>query len=158
MALFQSLFSACGDHNSVAFIDDLEHDGPPELKKTGELVKQQQSPRSQLKQSSSKCDLTQLRIVKLLSGPTCGNFGLLQVLGVGQSGKVILARHNDQSAPQFALKMMRKSEVIKKKQVARVIMEHRVLQMFDSPFITRLHYSFQVRRERRPDRALIPPP
>ena len=121
-------------------------------------MKQQQSSESELQRSSSKCVLPQLRRFELLPGPKIGDFGLLQVLGVGQSGKVVLAQRNNQSARQFALKMMRKTDVIAKEQVARVHMERQVLEMMNSPFITRLHYSFQVRQESGTNMRQIPPP
>jgi hypothetical protein len=127
-------------------VDPQDADGSAELKRSAQSMTQhQRAP----KWSSTKRELPYRRIAESRSGPMIGDFGLLQVLGVGQSGKVVLARRNDQSARPFALKMMRKSDVIAKKQVARVHTERRVLGMIDSPFITRLHYSFQVRREKR---------
>ena len=135
MDFFTSLFGAWGD--------DSPSDASPE-----DDGQKHKSSGFQRKHFST--DLSQLRRVELLFDPTVGDFGLLQVLGVGQSGKVVLARRNNQIARQFALRMMRKSDVIAKKQVARVNTERRVLEMIDSPFITRLHYSFQVGTIARP--------
>lgn len=43
----------------------------------------------------------------------------------------------------FAMKIMRKSEMVKKNQVAHIKAERDVLALADNPWVVKLHYSFQ---------------
>ena len=91
MDFFTSLFDAWGD--------DSPSDASPE-----DDGQKHKSSGFQRKHFST--DLSHLRRVELLFDPTVGDFGLLQVLGVGQSGKVVLARRNNlnQSARSLRLR------------------------------------------------------
>lgn len=70
---------------------------------------------------------------------------LLTTVGVGTFGRVRLAKwRGDGSGRVFALKIMKKSVIIRLKQVAHVKSEKSVLSSLDFPFIPRLYASFQT--------------
>jgi serine/threonine protein kinase len=64
---------------------------------------------------------------------------MMSTLGVGTFGRVILCRlRSDDSGRVFALKVMKKSLVLRLKQVDHVKNEKAILQMLDTPFVPRL--------------------
>jgi serine/threonine protein kinase len=74
------------------------------------------------------------------------NFELLKVLGKGSYGKVILVRKKcgHDAGALYAMKVLKKEHVMKKKQVAHTKTERSVLGTIRHPFIVRLHYAFQT--------------
>jgi serine/threonine protein kinase len=73
---------------------------------------------------------------------TIEDFELLKVVGKGSYGTVMLAKHNA-SGEIFAIKMLKKSYLMKKKQVAHTITERFVLEALTHPFIVQMKYAFQ---------------
>jgi len=73
------------------------------------------------------------------------HFSLLRVLGKGSFGKVVLVRkkYGETTNGLFAMKVLRKSHLVKRKQIERTKTERRVLSVVDHPFIMSLHYAFQ---------------
>ena len=80
--------------------------------------------------------------------PTLNDFTLMQVLGKGSFGKVVLVKRVT-SGRIYAMKILRKAQLVCAKQIERTKTERRVLQALDHPFIMRLHYAFPVRSARR---------
>ncbi len=71
------------------------------------------------------------------------DFELVRVIGKGSFGKVTLVRKkNDQKL--YAMKVLSKPNIIKRKQVEHTKTERRVLGTINHPFIVRLHYAFQT--------------
>jgi len=71
------------------------------------------------------------------------DFELVKVIGKGSFGKVTLVRKKtDQKL--FAMKVLSKPNIIKRKQVEHTKTERRVLGTINHPFIVRLHYAFQT--------------
>jgi serum/glucocorticoid-regulated kinase 2 len=69
------------------------------------------------------------------------DFELVRVIGKGSFGKVTLVRKkNDQKL--YAMKVLSKPNIIKRKQVEHTKTERRVLGTIKHPFIVRLHYAF----------------
>ena len=69
---------------------------------------------------------------------------LLTTLGVGTFGRVHLCRlHSDIQGEVFALKVMKKTVVLRLKQVEHVSNEKSILQLINSPFVPRLYACFQ---------------
>jgi serine/threonine protein kinase len=67
---------------------------------------------------------------------------LVKVIGKGSFGKVTLVRKkNDQRL--YAMKVLSKPNIVKRKQVEHTKTERRVLGTLNHPFIVRLHYAFQ---------------
>lgn len=81
-------------------------------------------------------------------GPSLDDFILMKVIGKGSYGKVMLVRHRHESGGAegdvFAMKMLRKENVIKRNQVEHTKTERNVLEAVSHPFIVTLHYAFQT--------------
>jgi len=79
-----------------------------------------------------------------MAGPVLDDFQLVKVLGKGSYGKVMLVRHNDNPDLVYAMKMLRKENVVKRNQVEHTKAERNVLEAVTHPFIVSLHYAFQT--------------
>jgi len=71
----------------------------------------------------------------VLRWQTLENFEFLKILGRGTFGKVILCREK-KSAHLFAIKILKKSVIIQKEEVAHTLTENKVLQITRHPFLT----------------------
>lgn len=69
------------------------------------------------------------------------NFENIKVIGRGSFGKVYLVRKKD-SGEYFAMKILRKDELIEKNLMEKTTAERDILQQADCPYIVRLHYAF----------------
>ncbi|XP_028970491.1 serine/threonine-protein kinase Sgk1 isoform X2 [Esox lucius] len=80
------------------------------------------------------------------SNPTAkpSDFHFLKVIGKGSFGKVLLARHrNDDQF--YAVKVLQKKAILKKKEEKHIMSERNVLlKNIKHPFLVGLHYSFQT--------------
>ncbi|CCC11182.1 hypothetical protein SMACR_03888 [Sordaria macrospora] len=70
------------------------------------------------------------------------HFRLLRVVGRGAFGKVRIVERKD-TGLSFALKYIRKDEVVRSESVRNIIRERRMLEYVNHPFICNLRYSFQ---------------
>ena len=70
--------------------------------------------------------------------PDLIEFELLETLGTGTFGRVRLCRHKSQDK-FFALKILKKNEIIRLKQVEHIISEKQILGKVDHPFIVKLY-------------------
>jgi hypothetical protein len=71
------------------------------------------------------------------------DFELMRVLGKGSFGKVFLVQLKS-SKQIYAMKVLKKSEVIRRKQVEHTKTERRIMGATDHPFIVTLRYAFQT--------------
>lgn len=69
---------------------------------------------------------------------TLDDFEFLKMLGRGTFGKVILCRER-RSAHLYAIKILKKSVIIQKDEVAHTLTENKVLQATRHPFLTVHH-------------------
>eukprot|EP01123_Difflugia_compressa_P006035 TRINITY_DN18176_c0_g1_i1.p1 TRINITY_DN18176_c0_g1~~TRINITY_DN18176_c0_g1_i1.p1 ORF type:complete len:456 (+),score=79.70 TRINITY_DN18176_c0_g1_i1:78-1445(+) len=85
-------------------------------------------------------------IDQLCSGKkvSAADFELLKVIGRGSFGKVMQVRHKETSKI-YAMKTMRKGNIIAKNQVAHTKDEKHILQRIKHPFIVNLNYAFQTK-------------
>ncbi|KAJ2783076.1 Serine/threonine-protein kinase [Coemansia javaensis] len=74
-----------------------------------------------------------------------GDFQTVKVIGRGAFGEVRLVQKRD-TGKIFAMKILRKSEMIKKDQLAHVRAERDVLAESDSAWVVQLYFSFQDSR------------
>jgi serine/threonine protein kinase len=73
-----------------------------------------------------------------------GDFEFLKVIGKGSFGKVLLARHKAEDS-LYAVKVLDKSQIVKKNEVQHIMAERNVLiRNVSHPFLVGLHYSFQT--------------
>ncbi|XP_031151651.1 STKc_SGK domain-containing protein isoform X2 [Sander lucioperca] len=72
------------------------------------------------------------------------DFDYLRIIGKGSFGKVLLARHKE-SAKYYAVKVLQKKIIMKKKEQKHIMAERSVLMKnIKHPFLVGLHYSFQT--------------
>jgi protein-serine/threonine kinase len=74
--------------------------------------------------------------------PTLNDFELLQVIGTGTYGTVVLARKGDDTV--YAMKMLSKEKLVQSNQVRNARTERRVLASVSHPFIITMHDAFQT--------------
>ncbi|XP_041952316.1 serine/threonine-protein kinase Sgk1 isoform X3 [Alosa alosa] len=80
------------------------------------------------------------------SNPTAkpSDFNFLKVIGKGSFGKVLLARHRSDDK-FYAVKVLQKKAILKKKEEKHIMSERNVLlKNVKHPFLVGLHYSFQT--------------
>ncbi|KAI9298225.1 Pkinase-domain-containing protein [Neoconidiobolus thromboides FSU 785] len=70
------------------------------------------------------------------------DFRLLQTLGTGTFGRVYLTR-NKMSSNFYAMKVLKKTEVVRLKQVEHINSEKQILAQVNHPFIVNLNCTFQ---------------
>ncbi|EXJ95177.1 AGC/YANK protein kinase [Capronia coronata CBS 617.96] len=85
---------------------------------------------------------TQGKPVVLTDQVNLNHFRLLRVVGKGAFGKVRIVERKD-SGLTFALKYIRKDEVVRSESVRNIIRERRMLEHLNHPFLCNLRYSFQ---------------
>ncbi|XP_065089485.1 serine/threonine-protein kinase greatwall isoform X2 [Ochlerotatus camptorhynchus] len=76
--------------------------------------------------------------------PTIKDFCILKPVSRGAFGKVFLGYKKNDQNKLFAIKVMRKSEMINKNMVSQVITERNALALSRSPFCVTLYYSLQT--------------
>lgn len=76
-------------------------------------------------------------------GVNMSDFDTLKVLGRGSFGQVMLVRKKD-TGKLYAMKVLVKKNVVKRKQVEHTRTERRVLGYTHHPFIVALHFAFQT--------------
>lgn len=76
--------------------------------------------------------------------PTIKDFCILKPISRGAFGKVFLGYKKNDQDKLFAIKVMRKSEMINKNMVSQVITERNALALSRSPFCVTLYYSLQT--------------
>lgn len=64
-------------------------------------------------------------------------FDFLQTIGTGSFGRVKLARHK-KTNKIYAIKMLKKAEILRLKQVDHIYSEYNILSMLNHPFIVEL--------------------
>ncbi|TMW55616.1 hypothetical protein Poli38472_010498 [Pythium oligandrum] len=74
---------------------------------------------------------------------TLQDFKMIQVIGRGSFGKVVLVGHKE-TKKLYAMKMLSKENIVKRKQVEHTRTERRVLGYTKHPFIVGLHFAFQT--------------
>jgi serine/threonine protein kinase len=74
---------------------------------------------------------------------TLSDFQMIQVIGRGSFGKVVLVGHQV-TKKLYAMKILSKENIVKRKQVEHTRTERRVLGYTRHPFIVGLHWAFQT--------------
>lgn len=71
------------------------------------------------------------------------DFTLLNVIGIGSFGKVLLVRKKDNQRV-YAMKILHKKAIVERNEVEHTRSEKSILMKLECPFLVRLHYSFQT--------------
>lgn len=74
---------------------------------------------------------------------TLEDFAMLTVIGKGSYAKVVLVKRKDGDGRIYAMKILKKKYIEKRKQERHVMIERNILVGVDHPFIVKLYYSFQ---------------
>ena len=82
-------------------------------------------------------------VIELEEKTNFKSFQIIKLLGSGAFGKVYLARKKNTNA-MYALKVLKKRQLINKKQVRYANSELNILKKMNNPFILNLYFSFQV--------------
>lgn len=80
--------------------------------------------------------------VKMENKMTVDDFELLKVVGKGSFGKVMQVRYKA-TGVIYAMKVLKKEQLVKRKQVAHTQTERKVLHCISHPFIVSLRFAFQ---------------
>lgn len=75
---------------------------------------------------------------------TVDDFELLKVVGRGSFGKVYQVKEKS-TGDVYAMKVLKKQQLLKRKQVEHTQTERKVLQSIDSPFVVSMKYAFQTK-------------
>lgn len=81
-----------------------------------------------------------MKVHKISVGPK--SFTKIKLLGKGDVGKVYLVRQKD-SGKLYAMKVLSKTEMIKRNKIKRVLAEQEILATANFPFIVTLYHTFQ---------------
>lgn len=73
---------------------------------------------------------------------TVDDFETVKVIGRGSYGKVVLVKKID-SEEILAMKILKKKEMIQRRQEHHIKNERKIMEMIDHPFIIKLEYAFQ---------------
>lgn len=69
------------------------------------------------------------------------DFSTKACIGKGSYGKVLLVVKKDNNK-QYALKILKKDEIIKRNQYEHTMAERRILQSVNHPFVVKMDYAF----------------
>lgn len=95
-----------------------------------------------LRREQEKCTESAVNHETSLVKPS--DFDYLKLIGKGSFGKVFLARHRKQGG-YYAVKVLQKDLIVKKKEQRHVMVERSVLlKGLQHPFLVGLHFSFQT--------------
>lgn len=75
-------------------------------------------------------------------GVTVADFEIICTIGTGSFGKVRLVKYK-LNGQCYAMKTLRKSEIIRMKQVDHIMSEQHILSLVDHPFLVKMYDSFQ---------------
>ncbi|XP_071454278.1 serine/threonine-protein kinase greatwall isoform X2 [Hetaerina americana] len=81
---------------------------------------------------------------KATKPPDINDFTLIKPISRGAYGKVFLGSKKNDPKKLYAIKVMRKSDMIKKNMVSHVVTERNALALARSPFCVQLFYSLQT--------------
>ncbi|KAJ3348687.1 hypothetical protein HDU83_001090 [Entophlyctis luteolus] len=78
------------------------------------------------------------------SAPSIKDFEIIKPISKGAFGSVYLAKKK-LTGDYFAIKVLKKSDMIAKNQVTNIKAERMILGQLDSPFVVKLYFSFQTK-------------
>ncbi len=87
------------------------------------------------------------KVKKADSSLSISDFNIKKVIGTGSFGKVVLATKKDQDSDIFAIKMIKKKDMIKRNKIEQTKIEKKLMENLDHPFILELKYAFQDDRK-----------
>jgi serine/threonine kinase 38 len=101
-------------------------------------ISQEMKEQMKAKLAAQEEEATKVRRKKM----SMADFETLTIIGRGAFGEVRVCRKKD-NQEVFAMKMMKKTDMLKKNQVEHIRSERNVLALANNPWVVKLHYSFQ---------------
>jgi protein kinase A len=71
------------------------------------------------------------------------DFEMDRTIGTGSFGRVMIVYLKKDRSQRFAMKMLKKDNIVKMKQVEHTLNEKKILSSIDFPFVVKLHFSFK---------------
>ncbi|GAM19583.1 hypothetical protein SAMD00019534_027580 [Acytostelium subglobosum LB1] len=93
---------------------------------------------------SDPCRPSTLDLKTSVGIPTIDDFQIIKPITKGGFGKVYLAKKK-KTGDIYAIKRLKKSDMIKKNQVDHVKVERNILAYTSNPFVVKMYYSFQTK-------------
>ncbi|XP_043922083.1 serine/threonine-protein kinase greatwall-like [Protopterus annectens] len=87
--------------------------------------------------------LSNCKRIEVPRPPSIEEFSIIKPISRGAFGKVYLARRKNNSDKLYAVKVVKKADMINKNMVHQVQAERDALALSKSPFIVHLYYSLQ---------------
>mmetsp|Transcript_16271 Transcript_16271/g.22869 ORF Transcript_16271/g.22869 Transcript_16271/m.22869 type:complete len:393 (+) Transcript_16271:28-1206(+) len=112
-------------------------------KKLQAEAKQKQKQQQQQPQQQQQQDQKESGSVTINETMKVEDFELLKVVGKGSFGKVMQVRKKD-TGEIYAMKVLKKDQLVKRKQVAHTKTERKVLENIVHPYIVSLRFAFQT--------------
>lgn len=106
----------------------------------------EEKPEERQEKQQKKSQITKQQDTKLPHRLGASDFELIKVLGRGHFGKVVLAKHM-KSGKFFAIKALKKSDIIAREEVEGLMAEKRIFQiasLVHHPFLVNLYSCFQT--------------
>ncbi|OMJ28019.1 Serine/threonine-protein kinase nrc-2 [Smittium culicis] len=110
---------------------------PPSAIKISSSLSQRSNSASLIRRTYSS---NSIRIQSVSVSPS--SFTKIKLLGMGDVGKVYLVKEKT-SGRLYAMKVLNKSEMIKRNKIKRVLAEQEILSTANFPFVVTLYHSFQ---------------
>jgi hypothetical protein len=110
------------------------------LNKSVNRIRKIHNPNLSLSRSMSKVDIASPLSPR--GPPSINDFEIVKPISKGAYGKVYLAKKrltND----HYAIKVLKKADMIARGQLANIIAEQAILTQLDSPYVVKMYYSFQ---------------
>lgn len=101
-------------------------------------VQLSEDAQSEMRKILSQKESNYIRLKRSKMDPSM--FHKIKKIGVGAFGEVVLTKHNQ---TLYAMKILKKAEVLKRNQVAHVKAERDILAEADNEWVVKLFYSFQ---------------
>ncbi|CCE64443.1 hypothetical protein TPHA_0H02390 [Tetrapisispora phaffii CBS 4417] len=118
-----------------AFHSDINED-------SNDIILKRNNEMAPIRSKKLQAKIYHKRFCEIKVGPK--SFEKVRLLGQGDIGKVYLVREK-KTNKLFALKILSKSEMIKRKKVRRILTEQEILATSDHPFIVTLYHTFQTK-------------
>jgi len=112
---------------------------PPQQPATPSTSEKKEARKNQPKRASDS-----YTGAKFNTSMSVDDFELLTVVGKGSFGKVMQVRKKE-SGIIYAMKVLKKQQLVARKQVAHTQTERKVLEEIDHPFVVSLRYAFQTK-------------
>lgn len=93
--------------------------------------------------TQTNCHVFNPRLDEEFKDIQLNNLRILSTLGVGGFGRVELVTINGRPSLSFALKVMKKAQIVETRQEQHILSEKNIMSEVDSPFIVRLFKSFK---------------